>query len=49
MSESDNTDSTKQCKKCGGDADVMLHGRFPFCEKHYLEVVGDDDTSITDS
>lgn len=29
------------CKKtgCVEEADVMLHGRFPFCEDHYLEAV----------
>jgi hypothetical protein len=34
-------DGTLYCKKtgCAEEADVLLHGRFPFCEEHYLEVV----------
>lgn len=24
---------------CENDADVLLHGRFPLCERHYSQVI----------
>lgn len=29
------------CKKegCGEEVVVLLHGRFPFCREHYMDVI----------